>query len=105
LASRLAQSIHSTSRASLEKDAARLARIRTQLTPEEETLLLLRIDRRLSWDEVADVLAEERRGPDPAALRKRFERLKTKIGRRAKQIDSLDAPGPRPEHRTRGPGR
>ena len=102
LASELAHSTHRTSMASLERDAARLAKIRALLTPEEETLLLLRVDRRLSWEEIADVLAGEERGPDASALRKRFERLKAKIGRKAREADLLDARRPRSANRTRG---
>jgi RNA polymerase sigma-70 factor (ECF subfamily) len=84
LASRLAASIHSSSKKSLERDAARLATIRALLTPEEQTLLVLRLDRRFSWEEVAEALAADDRAPRADALRKRFERLKSKIGRRAK---------------------
>jgi RNA polymerase sigma-70 factor (ECF subfamily) len=99
LASRLADSVHESSRASLERDAARLAGIRAQLAPEEETLLLLRLDRRLSWEEIAHALAGQGRAPDAAALRKRFERLKAKIGRKARKADLLVDRCPRPPRR------
>ncbi len=104
LGSRLAESIHRTTMASLKRHADRLARIRANLTPEEKTLLLLRLDHRLSWEEIADVLGGEQPGPDAATLRKRFERLKAKIGRKAREADLLDAPGLRSADRTRGPG-
>ncbi len=58
-----------------------LTRARAQLDPDDQTLLILRLERDLSWDEVAEVLsggplsgAEKTRAA--AALRKRFERLK-----------------------------
>jgi RNA polymerase sigma-70 factor (ECF subfamily) len=64
------------------------ARLREQLEPDEQALLVLRIDRGLSWHDVARVFAG--RGPgegegeadlarEAAALRKRFERLKAKL--------------------------
>jgi RNA polymerase sigma-70 factor (ECF subfamily) len=78
-----------------------LARIRATLDPRDHELLTLRLDRRLSWLEIAQVLAEgeaargaagdEGDGDDAApldraaltreaaALRKRFERLKDKL--------------------------
>jgi RNA polymerase sigma-70 factor (ECF subfamily) len=57
---------------------ASLQRLRRQLTPEEQTLLILRVDRDLAWRDVASVL-----GGSEAALRKRFERLKEKVRRLA----------------------
>lgn len=54
-------------------------RLRAQLTPEEQTLLVLRLDRNLAWREVATVLAADAEPVDEVALRKRFERLKTKL--------------------------
>ncbi len=63
-----------------------LARIRAALSPDDQALLTLRIDRELEWNEVARVFLADQ--PDPgadvvarktAALRKRFERLKTEI--------------------------
>jgi RNA polymerase sigma-70 factor (ECF subfamily) len=63
-------------------------RLRRELDPDDQTLLVLRIDRRLPWDDVARVFA----GPgassaelkkQAAALRKRFERLKTELKKRA----------------------
>jgi RNA polymerase sigma-70 factor (ECF subfamily) len=54
-------------------------RLRAQLTPEEQTLLVLRLDRGLSWREVATVLSGEGDEADEVALRKRFERLKAKL--------------------------
>ena len=73
----------------LGRDQARQAtldRLRSGLTPDERTLLVLRLDRGLSWAEVALVLAEELGKPvDEAALRKRFERLKDKLAARARE--------------------
>ena len=67
----------------------KIARLRAELAPDDQTLLILRINRGLAWREIARVLA----GDDvtaaaldkhAAALRKRFERLKTEIKARAR---------------------
>ena len=60
-------------------------RLRARLEPDEQTLLVLRLDRGLSWREVATVLADEGVPVDEAALRKRFERLKDKLARMARE--------------------
>jgi RNA polymerase sigma-70 factor (ECF subfamily) len=70
----------------------RTQRLREQLTPEEQTLLTLRLDRGLEWREIARVLAgasdvdepaDDAIGREAAALRKRFERLKERLKRLA----------------------
>jgi RNA polymerase sigma-70 factor (ECF subfamily) len=60
--------------------------LRDRLTPEDQTLLILHVDRGLAWRELAQVLHD---GPDQlegdaptreaARVRKRFERLKTQL--------------------------
>lgn len=52
-----------------------VARARASLTPDEQSLLILRVDRQMSWREVAAVLDES----SEPALRKRFERIKEKL--------------------------
>jgi RNA polymerase sigma-70 factor (ECF subfamily) len=59
-------------------------RLRSGLVPAERALLVLRLDQRLSWREVAEVLRREDEAVDEAALRKRFERLKEKLSRLAR---------------------
>ena len=83
MASRLARSVAAASRRSVDRRAGELDALRASLTPEEQSLLTLRVDRELSWQEVAEVMAEEGQPADPAALRKRFERLKEKLARAA----------------------
>lgn len=70
------------------KDA--IAQLRDSLEPDEQTLLFLRIDQGLSWTEVADVVAAEGEPVEPAALRKRFERAKAKLRKRAQEQGLLD---------------
>lgn len=58
--------------------------LRDELSPEDAELVLLRIDRKMSWRDIARVMHE---GADPdkhtAALRKRFERAKEYLRRLA----------------------
>jgi RNA polymerase sigma-70 factor (ECF subfamily) len=63
----------------------RLAKLREGLAPDEQTLLVLRYDRDLTWSEIAQVLATEE-----ATLRKRFERLTTKLRKLAEKEGLLD---------------
>jgi len=60
-------------------------KLRARLAPEEQTLLVLRLDRGLSWREVATVIAEDGAAADETALRKRFERLKDKLTEMARE--------------------
>jgi len=62
-----------------------VARLRDRLEPDEQLLLVLRVDRQMEWRDVARILA----GPDDpgqaavaeeaAKLRKRYERIKKKL--------------------------
>ncbi len=76
----LAQEVRSTTAIHLRQSTAdALAKLRSQLDFEEQTLLILRIDRDLSWTEIAEVFSEQGKPVGEPALRKRFERLKDKI--------------------------
>jgi RNA polymerase sigma-70 factor (ECF subfamily) len=64
----------------------RFRQLRERLKPEERMLLMLRVDQRLAWTEIARVMAEggeEVEGPAltrrAAALRQQFQRLKTHL--------------------------
>jgi len=88
-ASRLAASIAGASQLpGGRRDALRV--LRQRLSPEEQTLLVLRVDKELEWSEVASVLAEAGAPADPAALRKRFERVKDRLVTMARQEGLLD---------------
>jgi len=67
-----------------------LERLRAQLDPADQTLLVLRIDQELSWDEVADVLSAAGNPVTPAALRKRYERLRETLARLAREEGLLE---------------
>ncbi len=86
-ASQLAATV---SRASgVARDDARLARLRTLLPPEDHALLVLRLDRDMAWDEIAEVLSRPDAPVKAPALRKRYERLKERLGRLARD-EGLD---------------
>ncbi len=75
----VAHEVRSSTAVHLRPETAdRLARIRGQLGPAEQSLLVLRVDRDLDWDDIAIIM-----GADAAALRQRFARLKQKIKRLA----------------------
>ncbi len=89
-ASRLAAHIASQSGLAPGGRRDRLRRLRDSLTPEERTLLVLRVDRELGWDEIAEILAQGDEKPSSAALRKRFERLKEKLAALARKQGLVD---------------
>lgn len=84
MASRIAASITNPEARLAAAAHDRLARLRDALDPEERTLLVLRIDRELSWSEVAEVLSTDGQPLDSVAVRKRFERVKAKLARLAR---------------------
>jgi RNA polymerase sigma-70 factor (ECF subfamily) len=57
----------------------RIARLRDTLDPDDQTLLFLRIDQALPWNDVAAVISARGEAVDVAALRKRFERAKARL--------------------------
>jgi len=78
-ASRLAEEIRTRTASRIERQRTALDEVRATLTPEEQTLLTLRLDQQLSWEEIADVLSTDGVKVEPAALRKRFQRLKDRL--------------------------
>jgi RNA polymerase sigma-70 factor (ECF subfamily) len=78
-ASRLAATLRTASAVRVERQRRKLDAVVATLTPEQQTLLSLRVDQDLSWDEIADVLSTDARRPDPKTLAKRYERLKERL--------------------------
>ena len=70
------------------KDAVRA--LRDELTADEQSILILRVDRNLPWRDVACILADEDQPSDAvlvrrvAALRKRFEAIKATLRDKAR---------------------
>lgn len=66
---------------------SRFAELRASLPEEDQTLLMLRVDRGLPWNDLAEILAEDGEAPrtpatirkESARLRKRFQVLKEKL--------------------------
>ena len=65
--------------------------LREQLEPEEQTILVLRVDRQMTWPQLAEVMAdgdsiadEATRKSEAARLRKRFQSIKDKLRKLAK---------------------
>lgn len=84
-ASRLAQSVRTRSAFLLEQQRQALDELRAALDEEDRSLLVLRVDQELSWDEVSAVLSEEGAPVAPNTLMKRFERIKTRLGKLARE--------------------
>jgi RNA polymerase sigma-70 factor (ECF subfamily) len=85
--SRLAAEVRSTTARHLKsetKDA--VARLREQLAPAEQSLLVLRIDRRLSWSDVASVMSTPEERLDARTVAKRFNGEGRPGGRRGRGL-------------------
>lgn len=86
-ASRLVAEVRTQTQTFLKTDSRdALARLRDELAPEDRTLLVLRVDRDLAWNDLALVMLGEDGEPDEAALkreaarlRKRFQLVKDKL--------------------------
>lgn len=67
-----------------------LRALREELTPDEQTILILRVDRNLPWRDVARILADDEAPSEAvlvrraAALRKRFEAIKATLRDKAR---------------------
>ena len=84
-ASKLAQEIRATSALELDRQSDKLEELRRELSADEQNLLVLRIDQQLSWEEIAAILADSGERVSLPVLRKRFERLKERIGQLARK--------------------
>jgi RNA polymerase sigma-70 factor (ECF subfamily) len=101
-ASAIAAETRASSLARVEREARGLEVLRRSLSVRDQSLLALRIDQGLSWEEIAEVLSRPPsagvRGPPPATpgpaagppvsaatLCKRFERLKARMARKARE--------------------
>ena len=63
-----------SSQSAKEQASTRLEAARAALDADDQQLLVLRVDRKLAWTEVADVM-----NVDASVLRKRFERIKHRL--------------------------
>ncbi len=89
----LAVEVRTTTMLALRTAAkSKMTLLRDKLEPDDRTLLILRIDRRLSWQEIARVMAEEEPSEaeitrTAATLRKRFERVKERLRKLAAESE------------------
>lgn len=82
----LAEQVRTTTMIHLRTETKnKFTALRDQLEPDDRTLLILRVDRKLAWNEIAAIMADEQE-PTPdqlkrgaATLRKRFERAKERL--------------------------
>lgn len=72
----------------------RFAALRSTLAPDEQSLLVLRVDRGMSWEDVARVLHDDRGDTDlrrhAANLRQRFRQLVLRLRERARDEGLLE---------------
>jgi len=81
---------------------SRVNELREQLPLDDQTLLILRVNRRLDWKEIARIMIDEGQATtdraidtEAARLRKRFQAVKEKLRRMAADAVILDnEPGP-----------
>jgi len=78
-ASRLAATLRTASAVRVERQRRRLDAALARLTAEQQTLLSLRVDQGLSWEEIAEVLSTTTRRVAPKTVAKRYERLKARL--------------------------
>lgn len=86
----LADGARTSSAMRRERAARRLEELKRHLSEDDRNLLALRIDQRLGWEEIASVLASGGQAVTSRALRKRFERLKGRIGRLARELGVIE---------------
>jgi RNA polymerase sigma-70 factor (ECF subfamily) len=89
-ASALAEDIRTKSVLRVERQRQALEKLRQSLSTEEQSLLVLRIDQGLPWNEIAEVLVLDGKPVEPATLMKRFERLKERLARLAREQGLVD---------------
>ena len=86
--SAIAEEIRSATKSYLKTERrSRFAALRAALPPEDQALLMLRVDRQLPWTDLAQVLHEDDAEPlagealkrEAARLRKRFQLVKEKL--------------------------
>jgi len=84
-ASRIAAEVRTASAVRIERQRDVLAELRASLSVEDQALLVLRIDQGLGWKEIAEVFAEGEEPVPPNTLMKRFERVKERLGKLARE--------------------
>jgi RNA polymerase sigma-70 factor (ECF subfamily) len=89
-ASQLASRIATESAIRREREADGLEKLRATLDEDERELLALRLDRELSWDEIALVLSGEGQPVQAAAVRQRYQRMKRRLEGMAREAGLIE---------------
>jgi RNA polymerase sigma-70 factor, ECF subfamily len=89
-ASGIAEAVRTHSVAHSDRRRQELLELRRSLSAEDQTLLFLRVDQRLSWNDVAAALSEGGKHVDPDTACKRFERLRARLEKEAKKRQMLE---------------
>ncbi|MEI7703403.1 MAG: sigma-70 family RNA polymerase sigma factor [Deltaproteobacteria bacterium] len=85
-AERLAADVRTRTGVRRERQASVLERLRDTLDLDDQMLLALRIDQKLPWEDVARVMSSDGVTVDAQAVRKRFERLKARLGDEVRRL-------------------
>lgn len=89
-AEKLAEDVRTRSALRRERQGSVLDALRDTLDLDEQLLLALRLDQKLSWEDVARVMSSDGARVDAQAVRKRFERLKVRLGEEARRLGHLE---------------
>jgi RNA polymerase sigma-70 factor, ECF subfamily len=96
--SEIAERVHTETSVALKTETkSRISQLREQLPIDEQTLLILRVNRQLRWEEIAQVMLFERvveaaeLKAGAARLRKRFQIAKEKLRRMALEAGILES--------------
>jgi RNA polymerase sigma-70 factor, ECF subfamily len=89
-ASAIAAEVRTASGVVRDRRSVELTKLRETLRPADYTLLILRVDQNLSWNEIAAILVRSSGPVSAAALCKRFERIKARLRQTAHREGMLD---------------
>jgi len=89
-ASALAEEIRTKTVVRVARQKEALDQLRQSLSVEDQSLLVLRVDQGLSWAEIGEILSEGGEQVQPATLMKRFERLKDRLAKMARDQGLVD---------------
>lgn len=89
-ASKIAEEVRTKTVVRVERQRQALDKLRQSLSVEDRSLLVLRIDQGLSWAEIAEVLSAEGKRVEVAAVTKRFERVKERLAKMARDQGLVD---------------
>ena len=76
---RLAEEIRTKTVVRVQRQKDAFEKLRQALSPEDQSLLALRLDRGFSWEETAEILSAGGEQVQALTLMKRFERLKKRL--------------------------